>query len=292
MPNHYDVLGISRSASEKEIRQAYRKLAREYHPDVNRGDESSEEKFKQINEAYSVLSDRDKRRKYDRYGDQWMNADRLDSAGGQSRRGGRFHWSTTGGDGPVFDVDDAQGSLFDQLFSNVGQQRRRPANTEYAVELTLEEAYHGSTRLLELPPDRRLEVKIPPGVDNGSRVRVSANAGQRGNIYLVVSVQTHGRFQREGKDLSTEIEIPLDEAILGGETTVATLGGQVALSIPPETQNGQRFRLAGRGMPDLNGSGPSGDLYATAKVILPTGLSEEQLELFRQLREARTGSGG
>ncbi|HJN87646.1 MAG: J domain-containing protein [Dehalococcoidia bacterium] len=289
MANYYDSLGVPRAASQKDIRQAYRKLAREFHPDVNQGNKASEEEFKTINEAYSVLSDPEKRRKYDRYGNDWMHSDRIEEAQAQARRGGSYRWSTHGGDDPFGAFGEEQSSVFDRLFSNIGRERRRPAPAEYPTTVTLNEAFEGTTRVLQQPGGRRLEVKIPPGVDNGSKVRVSAGSGQRDDIFLVISVHPQPRFQRQGRDLYTEVEVPVEDAILGGETTVETLRGKVALTIPPETQNGQRFRLAGQGMPALNDPKLRGDLYATTNVRLPTGLTPEQLELFRRLRESRSG---
>lgn len=298
MPNYYDLLGLKRSASEKDIRQAYRKLTREYHPDVNQGDKASEAKFKQINEAYSVLSDSKKRRLYDRYGENWAQRGNMEDAVG--RQGGTFRWSDLQDDNFFFDFGDPGGSPFERLFTNRGQRQtqsqRAVPPTEQPVEVTLEEAFNGTTRVLELLYGRRLEVKIPPGVDNGSRVTVAAGEGQRGTIHLVITVKPDEKFQRKGKDLYTEVEVPLDDAILGGETTVTTLTGTVALTIPPETQNGQRFRLAGQGMPSLNKSGNQtgqrGNLYATAKVKLPTDLTPEQIEMFRQLRKSRLTESG
>ena len=295
MPNYYDVLGVPQGASIKDVRQAYRKLAREHHPDVNPGDKASETKFKQINEAYGVLSDSEKRRKYDRYGDNWAHGDEMEQAA-RAGRGRTFRWSTKSGEGFNFDFGEGQGSPFGHLFDNLGRATRRSPSTEHPVEITLEEAFSGTSRLLVLPDGRRLEVTVPAGVDNGSRVRVAAGGGQRGNIYLNISVRPHPRFQRKDRDLYTEVEVPLDDAMLGGEITVPTLRSQVALTIPAETQNGQRFRLASQGMPALNKTkdknGQRGDLYATVKVKLPTGLTSEQLELFRQLRESRSGGGG
>jgi curved DNA-binding protein len=288
MANYYDSLGVPRAASQKDIRQAYRKLAREFHPDVNQGNKASEERFKKINEAYSVLSDQEKRRKYDRHGDNWMHSDRIEEAQAQARHGGHYRWSTYGGDDPFVTFGEDQSNLFDRLFSNRGKERRRPAAAEYPVTVTLKEVFEGATRVLEQPGGRRLEVKIPSGVDNGARVRISAGSGRNEDIYLVVSVQSHPRFQRQGRDLYTEVEVPLEDAILGGETTVETLLGKVALTIPPETQNGQRFRLADQGMPALNDPKLRGDLYATTNVRLPAGLTPEQRELFQRLRESRS----
>ena len=294
--NYYDLLGVARDAGDKEVRQAYRKLAREHHPDVNGGDQASEEKFKQINEAYRVLSDPEKRQKYDKYGDNWANWEQIEAAQARSGPSGNFRWSNFGGGGDagdaVFDFGGGRGNPFEDLFANLGQDLRRPAPVEYAAAISLEEAFSGTPRVLELPQGRRLEVKIPPGVDDGSRVRVAAGGGQQGAVYVVVSVEKHAKFQRKGRNLYTDVEAPLEDAVLGGEITVPTLGGRVALTIPPETQNGRQFRLAGQGMPELRKSDQRGDLYATVNVKLPTGLSQEQRDLFQQLRESRAGQGG
>ena len=290
--NYYDLLGVARDAGDKDVRQAYRKLAREHHPDVNGGDKASEEKFKQINEAYRVLSDPEKRQKYDKYGDNWANWEHIEAAQARSGPGGNFRWSTYGGDADaVFTFGDGRGNPFEDLFANFGQERRRPAPVEYSAAITLEEAFQGTTRVLELPQGRRLEVKIPPGVDEGSRVRVAAGEGRQGTVYVVVSLQKHAKFQRQGRNLYTEVNVPLEDAVLGGEITVPTLAGKVALTIPPETQNGRRFRLGGQGMPDLRKQDQRGDLYATVNVKLPTGLTQEQRDLFQRLRDSRAGQG-
>ena len=289
MADYYGVLGVSRNVNENEIRQAYRKLARQHHPDVNREDRASEERFKSINEAYSVLSDPDKRRRYDRYGDNWEHSERIEQEQARSRRRGVFNWSDQD-DGDLFaTASSGQGSIFDRLFSTMGGGVSQPGATEYPVEVTLEEAYQGSTRVLGLESGRRIEVKIPTGVDNGSRVHIPARGTGQGEIYLVVSVRPHASFQRRGKDLYSDVEVPLEDAILGGDVDVATLTGRVSLTIPPETQNGQRFRLAGRGMPDLNSSSAKGSLYATVKVTLPTGLGDQERELFRKIKNLRIG---
>lgn len=297
MANYYDVLGILPGASDKEVRQAYRKLAREHHPDVNQGDKASEAKFKQINEAYGVLSDPEKRGKYDKYGDDWTRWEQIEEDE-RSHRGGTFRWSNMGGQSPNFDFGEGEGAPFETLFANLRRDghsppfTQHPPSTEHPIQVSLEEAFHGTTRLLSLPGGRRLEVTIPPGVDSGSRVRVAAEKGRGGDIYLVVTVQPHARFRRKGRDLCAEVEVPLEDAILGGETTVPTLSGNVTLAIPPETQNGQRFRLAGKGMPALKTTSKApdqrGDLLATVKVRLPTGLNEEQLDWFRRFKESRS----
>ena len=302
MPNYYDVLGIPRNADTREIRQAFRKLARQHHPDVNPGDKGAEEKFKLINEAHSVLSETDSRRKYDRYGDNWAQADQLDQAAAQARRRPTetagpttFSWSAPTSQAPPSTTSGGGGNIFEQLFRNIGQDIRRPASTtstEYPVALTLEEAFQGAARVMELTGGRRIEVKIPAGVDNASKVRIPAGAGKDAGFNLVVSVRPHPTFQRKGRDLYREIDVSLEDAILGAEITVLTLSGRVALTIPPETQNGQRFRMTRQGMPGLNQPGVRGDLYTTMKVVLPTGLTTEEKDLIWRLRESRAARGG
>jgi DnaJ-class molecular chaperone len=326
--NFYDTLGVSRSASDKEIRQAYRRLARKHHPDVNPGDKGAEERFKEINRAYEVLSDAEKRRKYDRYGEQWEQAEAFEKA--QRAGGGEGAWF-----GQSFDIGDlfggGGGSPFETIFRtfSTGGGRRGPMrgqNVEYAAEVTLEEAYHGTTRTLQLHGEdpcqtcggsgqlagaichvcqcaghtlkmKRLEVKIPPGVRDGSRVRIAGEGrpgiggGPRGDLYVVTRVRPHERFDRRGDDLLTDADLPLDDAVLGGEVEVATLSGKsVALKIPPLTQNGRVFRLAGLGMPKLGARGEAGDLRVRARVVLPEKLSDREKELFEQLRAERRKS--
>lgn len=320
----YDVLGVPKSASKKDIRQAYRRLARKYHPDVNRGDKSSEARFKEINAANEVLSDAEKRKKYDKYGDQWEHADQIEEM--QRRGGGRAFRFGQGG--VAFDVGDMGGlgdlgnlgSLFGGIFSGRQSRSRKGANVESKTEVTLEEAFHGGTRTLQLAAEeacatcggtgqvanavchvcqgrgatlkpRRLEVKIPPGVDTGSRVRIAGEGqpgvggGSRGDLYLVVSVLRHSRFERKGSDLYTDVEVPLTDAVLGVEVEVPTITSKVMLKVPPLTQNGKLFRLAGLGMPKLNGKG-RGDLYARLRVKLPEELGEREKKLFEELRTA------
>ena len=300
MSDYYGVLGVSRGASEKEIRQAYRKLARQYHPDVNKNDDTAEEKFKEINEAYSVLSDEESRKKYDIYGENWRQAGENAGPGGAGPHARSYRWTTDGGDfqdifsgfggrsGTRFQDFGAGGDFrFEDLFNaGRGQPRRRPP-PEYPVEVTLEEAFHGATRTLRLNDGRTLEVKIPPGVGQGSRVHIASGGNEGGDFYLVVSVLEHGAFQREGRDLYTEVDLEIDDAVLGAEILAPTLTGKVALTVPPNTPGGRRFRLSGLGMPALSGRGNRGDLYVTVKLSLPSDLSEDEIELFRRLREIR-----
>ncbi len=299
MADYYRTLGVPRGATEKEIRSAFRKLARKHHPDVNENDPASEEKFKEINEAYTVLSDADSRRKYDRYGDDWKRADQFDRSGSGSRGGGGFsHFDMRDMRG-MGGMGGARGSIFDQFFSDMGgPEVRPPAPAEYKVEVSLEEAFSGAARRLQMQDGRRLEVKIPPGVDNGSRVHIAAESTHGGAFYLVITVKDHAKFRRQGKNLYVEVEAPLYDAILGGEMTVPTLTGKLALTIPQGTQNGRRFRLAGQGMPTLSTSANNpksdvkhrGDLFATLKVKLPTKFTEKELDLFKKLRDMRSAS--
>ena len=292
MADYYDILGVPRSADEKEIRQAYRRLARQHHPDVNPGDAAAAERFKTINAAYEVLSDADKREKYDRYGDRWEQAEHFDRQGGgdfsQFFRGGNF-----GGGGPGgFSFSTGGATLSDLLggfASDMGGgrgERFRPRPADVPVEITLEEADHGTTRLVNLPDGRRLEVKIPAGIADGGRVHIAAGNSSGGEFNLLVTALPHERFERKGDDLHTTVDVPLVDAVLGGVAKVKTLRGQIELTLPPETQNGRRFRLAGQGMARLNDPEKRGNLYAEVNVALPTGLTDEQRQLFEQLRDA------
>jgi DnaJ-class molecular chaperone len=304
MADFYATLGVSRTASEKEIRTAYRKLARKLHPDVNPGDKASEARFKEVNAAYDVLSDADKRKKYDLYGDNWEHAEEIEKARAQrgrgfysfggDPRGGRYQTYTFEGDpGDVF--GDAGADIFGGLFGGGRRGRARPRNLnlEQAVQVSLEEAYAGTTRTVQMASEngaspRRIEVKIPAGVQTGSRVRVAgegvAEGSRRGDLHLIVDVLPHERFERKGDDLYTDIEVPLSTAVLGGEVPVQAIGRRVALKVPPLTQNGRTIRLAGLGMPRLGGE-QKGDLYARVNVRLPEKIDEQGQKLFEQLKE-------
>ena len=296
MADYYEILGVARNADEREIRQAYRRLARQHHPDVNPGDAESAERFKSINAAYEVLSDADKRAKYDRYGDQWQHAEEFERQGGpgfsQFFRGGDF-----GGGRGGFTFSTGGESLSDILgglggFGDLGGigERMRPRPAEIPVDITLEEADAGATRRVNLPGGRRLEVKIPPGIADGGKVHIAAGGDSSGEFNLVVSVLPHQRFERQGADLRTSFDVPLLDAVLGGTAQVRTLRGQIELTLPPETQNGRRFRLAGQGMARLNDPERRGDLYATVNVKLPSGLTDEQRSFFEQIRALETGN--
>ena len=308
--DYYESLGVGRDADEKAIKRAYRRLARQYHPDVNPNDPKAEERFKEVTEAYEVLSDPEKRSKYDRFGREWR---RYQQAGAP----GDFDWSawSQGAPGPgraqytyatAEDLQDLFGQagfsdFFETLFGGGSgrpggrarsPQPRRGQDLEHPVQVTLAEALHGTNRMLN-KDGRRLEVRIPPGVRTGSKVRISGEGvpgsagGGAGHLYLLVEVLPDARFERRGNDLYTVVDVPVLTAVLGGELRVPTLEGDIQLKVPPETQNGRRFRLSGKGMPKVKDGKGRGDLYVTLNVVLPIGLSPEERQLFEQLRELR-----
>lgn len=286
MKDYYQVLGVSRNASDQEIKQAYRKLARMYHPDINPGDKKAEARFKEINEAYEVLSDKEKREKYDRFGSDWRRYEQV---------------------GPGVDFGGADfADLFETLFGGRAgrvssfNMRMDGQDIEQPVEITLEEAFTGAQRTLQFSnpngTPRTITVKIPAGIDTGNRVRVPGEGapgmqgGKRGDLYLVVRVQPHPRFERKGADLYTRVEAPLYTLLLGGQVAVPTLTGKtINLSIPEQTQNGRTFRLSGQGMPRMHHAHQRGDLYVTVNAVLPTRLSPRERALFEELRRITEG---
>jgi DnaJ-class molecular chaperone len=313
--DYYKILGVGRNATEKDIKAAYRKLARKYHPDVNPGDKAAEDKFKEIGEAYEVLSDPEKRRRYDQFGSGWVRGPQGVPPGwevfrqGQRRAGPAGRRAGPGG-APTIDFETAAGDLGDFFESLLGRGARGATRTatrpragedlEQEVEVSLEEAYHGGLRefVIDVPDAsgastrERIEVKIPAGVRDGTRLRVAGkghpgvNSGPRGDLYLRIRLKPHERLERRGDDLYADIPVPLVDAVLGGEVEVATLSGRGTFRIPPETQNGKTFRLTGQGMPKMGGGG-KGDFYARVKVILPDKLTDEERDLFEELKKLR-----
>jgi len=327
--DYYQVLGVPRSATAREIKSAYRKLARKFHPDVNPGDSEAEKRFREINEAHEVLGDAENRKKYDQLGAHW-------------KQGGAPGWPPGGAQGVDFDLGalfsslggvgggagaSGRSSFFDMFFGSMGGAGRGPgpgpgsaragSDLEASVEISLEEAFQGTRRQLTLEKagpcptcqgrgrtesglcptcrgagqtttPRVLEVRIPAGVTDGSRVRVrgegspGSGGGRSGDVYLLVRLRRHPLYEAKGHDLHGEVRVPLYDAILGGEVSVPGPGGStLTLRIPPESQNGKQFRLTGQGLPRSRGQ--AGDLYLRLQVDLPTNLSAEERDLFRRL---------
>jgi len=325
---------VAKTATEKEIKQAYRKLARKHHPDVNPGDKAAESRFKEINEAYEVLGDPEKRKKYDELGANWRMYEQAGAAPGGPGAGGGFPggggWNVQFGQGgpggggfrtmtedemrDLFGDADPFSDFFHTFFGGErgggeagagprtrgGRARARPGRDfEQEIELGLEDAYRGATRRLAITHDgqtRNVDVRIPAGVGEGSRVRISgegeqgAGGGQSGDLYLRVRIAPHPEFERRGRDLYTHVAVPLTTAVLGGEADVRTIGGKsLRLKIPPTTQNGQVLRLKGHGMPAVGKPNDYGDLYATVDVQLPRNVTPEQRKHFEALQKLETG---
>ena len=295
--DYYKVLGVAKNATEKEIKAAYRKLARKHHPDMNQGNPKAEARFKEIGEAYEVLSDPEKRKRYDQLGADWKSHRSAAPGAGAWPGGGqvRVDFGDLGGSGAAGFSD-----FFSTFFGGggfPGFDAERPgdgsggrASAEPEIVLSLEEVLKGATRTVELDeqgPRRRVEVRIPPGVRAGTRVRVAGEAGdgkRRREFYLRVQIAPHPVFERKGDDLQTSIKVPLTTAVLGGEVEVPTLEGPVAMKIPEGTTVGQTFRLRGKGLPRAEAGGGRGDILVTLSVDLPKKLSSRQRELFEELR--------
>jgi len=288
--DYYKILGVARTANADEIRAAYRKLAMKYHPDKNPGDKKSEEKFKEINEAYQVLSDAEKRARYDQLGSAYSN---FRSSGGRPTDFRWEDWASRGGTGGGSGgFEDAFGGGFSDFFSSIfgeamrsaaqrGQAQQR-GDYEQEVQISFDEAYHGAIRQLQTS-SKKIQVRIPAGVKTGSRVRVANAAPNGGDLYLVVQINDEGKFERKDYDLYVTLPIDVFTLMLGGDLQVETPAGKtVTLSIPAGTQPEQVFRLAGRGMPHLKDSKTKGDLFVKLKVQVPKYLTQKQRELLEQ----------
>jgi curved DNA-binding protein len=326
--DYYATLGVGRTATQKEIKAAYRKAARKHHPDVNPNNPEAEARFKELNEANEVLSDPEKRKKYDQYGADWQAWERAGAQGGAPPfAGAGFQPGGFGRGGPaveyrtmsaqdmqeMFGDADPFSDFFHSMFgSRTGAGRGRApraarsaalrgGDVEGDATISLEEAYTGTTRRVELAGDartRRVEVRIPPGIRDGARVRAvgqggaGGGGGDAGDLYIRVRIEDHPLFRREGDNVRARVEVPLDVALLGGDVQVPTLKGtRVSLSIPAETQNGKVMRLRGLGMPKLKGSG-HGDLLAEVDVRLPFPLTPEVKALAEAIRDGAAGSTG
>tara|TARA_Y100001956_G_scaffold61182_1_gene60970 strand:- start:7562 stop:8446 length:885 start_codon:yes stop_codon:yes gene_type:complete len=279
--DYYKTLGVSKNSSGEEIQKAYRKLARKYHPDLNSGDKVSEKKFKEINEAYEVLGDKDSREKYNLYGSDWKKIN-------QNNPGS--DWSNFGfGNNKKSSFNDFRG--FGDIFSNMNHGFKNPSpnqrkniQNEINVSISLEESFRGTVRKLNLNYSRNIEVKIPPGVDTGSVVKIKPSRDR--TILIKIHVVSNKKFSRDGLDLSTEVFIPLSDCILGCKTRVDTLDKSVDLKIPPRTQNGQKIKLPGLGMSKVGDFSKRGDFYAVIRPLLPMKLSVEEEQFYKNTRDS------
>ncbi|MCW3117077.1 MAG: molecular chaperone DnaJ [Chitinophagaceae bacterium] len=292
--DYYKVLGLNKEATTDDIKKAYRKLARKYHPDLNPNDKEAKKKFQQINEANEVLSDPANRKKYDRYGADWKNADQFEqarqqrSASGSRQEGGSYEYSGDDGD----DFSDFFASMFG------GNERRsqtkfRGNDLKAELRLNLPDVYKTHQQVLTVN-GKNIRITVPAGVENGQTIKIKGyggagvNGGPAGDLYITFVITNNTAFTRTGNDLQLTVPLDLYTAVLGGEITVDTLGGKVKLQVKPETQNGTRIRLKGKGFPAYKQENEFGDLYVTYTVKLPVNLTEKQKELFAEL--AKTSS--
>ena len=319
--DYYKVLGVNKNATAEEIKAAYRKLARKHHPDLNPNDKEANKKFQHINEANEVLSDPEKRKKYDQYGKDWQHAEAFEkaqqeagarggrrSAAGQGFGGGAQGFGEGFGGAQGFDGGEWQSSddsgfsdFFESLFGRAGrsgaggqggqggQTRFRGQDYQAELEISLAEAATTHQRVLTVN-GKNIRITIPAGVENGQVIKLKGhgapgvNGGPQGDLYLTFSITDDARWTREGNDLHMKAQVDLYTALLGGDLTVDTLTGKVKLKIKPETPNGNVVRLKGKGFPIYKQEGQSGDLYVTLEVKLPTNLTEKEKELFKQLQ--------
>lgn len=300
--DYYKILGVDKKATQDEIKKAYRKLAKEYHPDKNAGNKTAEEKFKQISEANSVISDPEKRKKYDELGENWQQYEqggpKAGSPYGAGNRGQQYYQGDfndifgKGGQGSGFS------DFFEQFFgggaASAGGHRRtrnfRGSDYESEMEITLEEAYHGTSRIIQLE-NEKLRITTKPGAYDGQLLRIKGKGGRgssaqhHGDLFVRIRIKPHPVFTRKGDDLYLNHSIDLYTAILGGDTIVSTLTGKVKMKIDAGTQIGKTVRIKGKGMPVSNRPGTHGDLYVQLQVAIPEKLSDRQKELFEQLKQ-------
>ncbi|MFD2784311.1 DnaJ C-terminal domain-containing protein [Hymenobacter rubripertinctus] len=299
--DYYQVLGVEKTATKDQIKKAYRKLARQHHPDVNPGNEEAERKFKEANEAQEVLSDDEKRRKYDQLGADWQRYQQTGGARGGQSQGGGFDWSqyaqgggAGGGEDPFGGADFSD--FFSSMFGGVGGQGggrpRTGQDYQAELELSLEDAYQGGPRTLTVN-GKNLRLTIQPGAEDGQVIRLrdqggpGRSGGPAGSLYITLRIRPDARYSRTGHDLTMDVPIDMYTTLLGGEKTVETLSGAVKITIKPETPNGTRLRLRGKGFPVYRQPGQFGDLYLRLSLTLPQHLTDEEKTLFRQLAALR-----
>jgi curved DNA-binding protein len=292
--DYYKILEIDKSASESDIKKAYRKLARKYHPDLNPKDETAKKKFQQINEANEVLSDPEKRKKYDKFGKDWKHADERTNQYREQYAGNTY----TQGDGGSFQEHDFS-DFFESMFSGASGGRRgsqikyRGQDFNANLHLDLKDVYHTHKQTLTIN-GKNIRLTIPAGIENGQTIRIPGhggdgiNGGPKGDLYITFSISNHTKFKRDGNNLYTDIDMDLYTAVLGGEITIETFDGKVKLKVKPETQNGTKVKLKGKGFPVYKKEGEFGDLIISYQIKIPANLTEKEKELFRELSKIST----
>ncbi|MGV3599672.1 MAG: DnaJ C-terminal domain-containing protein [Dyadobacter fermentans] len=287
--DYYQILGIDKNADDKAIKNAYRKLARKYHPDLNPNDKEAEKKFKELNEANEVLSDPEKRKKYDKYGKDWQHSEEFERARQARSQAGAQEGQWFGGGNEGF--SDFFESMFGSGFGGGRQARFRGQDYQAEIHLGLRDAYETHKQTLTVN-GRNIRITVPAGVENGQTIKIAghggpgSNGGPNGDLYITFSVGTDDQFRRSGNDLHLKVDLDLYTAILGGEIVVETLSGKVKLPVKAETQNGSVVRLKGKGFPVYKKEGQFGDLYVTFDVKIPTNLTDRQKELFTELSKS------
>lgn len=289
--DYYTTLGVSKTATADDIKKAYRKLAQQYHPDKNPGDKKAEDKFKEINEAYEVLSNPEKRKKFDRLGSNWNS---FQQSGGSTQDFNWQQWRAAADAGRKRSpFDDSNGGSFSDFFQNIfggtktgGRTASHKSALKASVSITLEEAYKGKTIRLE-QDGAALDVKLRPGIANGQVLKINSKNPTFGDIHLTVTVESDRIFVRNGDDLSADLSVDLYTALLGGEVPFKTFKGSLNVKIAPETQSGKILKITGMGMPRHGRDGEFGDLFLTVKASLPTNLSAKEKELFQKLAKMR-----
>ncbi|GAB2572668.1 DnaJ C-terminal domain-containing protein [Spirosoma areae] len=298
--DYYSLLGVPKTASDDDIRKAYRKLARKHHPDLNPNDAEANKKFQQLNEANEVLSDAEKRKKYDQYGKDWQHAEQFEQARHRDAQQQQQRPQSTSGNTGDYDFSDGFGGagFSDFLSSMFGQEGGPKSNRQQAtfrgqdyqaeLHLNLRDAYTTHKQTLTVD-GKNIRITVPSGIENGQKIKLAGygspgmNGGPNGDLYITFVIADDSRYKRKGNDLYVDEAIDLYTALLGGEKIIDTLDGKVKVTIPPETQNGTKVRLKGKGFPVYKQEGSFGDLYVQWQIKLPTNLTDEQKELFRKL---------
>ena len=287
--DYYQILGVKKDATEDQIKKAYRKLARKLHPDLNPNDKEANKKFQQVNEANEVLSDPEKRKKYDQYGKDWQHADHFEQAGRSQQRG--HSKEKFSGDFSEAEFSDFFASMFGNMSGGGFRQRQtkfRGEDYQAELQLNLTDVYKTHHQVMTVN-NKSIRITIPAGVENGQRIKIKGhggpgiNGGPNGDLYINFQIINTTKFRRDGNDLHTTVDIDLYTAVLGGEIIIDTLDGKVKLKVKPETQNGNKIKLKGKGFPVYKKEGEFGDLVITFHIKIPTNLTDEQKKLFEQL---------